>query len=324
MKSFWVFGVVLFSLFVATVLVLDLSDWPIQRVNRQRNFNDKDDRPKYMMEAPSVRMGEKASLNSRENRENQMRKIPMNIFQIRITESKHSELVPRRMHRAIQTILDLNPQWNYKLIKDDDTRSFLVDHFPSHVIKAHDRIIPSTYRTDLLRYCLLQKYGGFYIDSGHVCFTSLSEVVPLDVEFIAPKDFGYGLITGCIGSCVNSVIMQEAIRSVVEHVDTNYFGSNGLDPTGPGCLGKAFQKVMGISQIKPGLFQTPVKSLIWHRYTQNLTREVIYDENNTKHLFNMYYDGYRSDSVWYYAHKKEGNKRYSELWRKRAIYEAET
>ena len=52
----------------------------------------------------------------------------------------------------------------YYLYNDADCRAFIQSAFPPDVVAAYDRLIPTAFKADLWRYCVLYKYGGVYLD----------------------------------------------------------------------------------------------------------------------------------------------------------------
>ena len=52
----------------------------------------------------------------------------------------------------------------YYLYNDADCRAFIQSAFPPDVVAAYDRLIPTAFKADLWRYCVLYKFGGVYLD----------------------------------------------------------------------------------------------------------------------------------------------------------------
>ena len=50
------------------------------------------------------------------------------------------------------------------LFNDDACREFLAMTFPTDVVYAYDRLIPTAFKADLWRYCILYMFGGVYMD----------------------------------------------------------------------------------------------------------------------------------------------------------------
>ena len=54
------------------------------------------------------------------------------------------------------------------LFNDSDCRTFIMREYPPDVLIAYDRLIPTAFKADLWRYCVLYKYGGVYLDVKYV------------------------------------------------------------------------------------------------------------------------------------------------------------
>ena len=52
----------------------------------------------------------------------------------------------------------------YYLYNDADCRAFIRSAFPPDVLYAYDLLIPTAFKADLWRYCVLYKFGGVYLD----------------------------------------------------------------------------------------------------------------------------------------------------------------
>jgi hypothetical protein len=50
------------------------------------------------------------------------------------------------------------------LFNDDACRDFLSVTFPTDVVNAYDSLIPTAFKADLWRYCILYMFGGVYMD----------------------------------------------------------------------------------------------------------------------------------------------------------------
>jgi len=50
------------------------------------------------------------------------------------------------------------------LFNDADCRDFIAREYPPDVLMAYDLLIPTAFKADLWRYCVLYKYGGVYLD----------------------------------------------------------------------------------------------------------------------------------------------------------------
>jgi inositol phosphorylceramide mannosyltransferase catalytic subunit len=84
--------------------------------------------------------------------------IPKIIWQTH--ESKYEDL-PDLYKENSQTYKDLG--WDYRYCSALDRESFIAENFPEY-LHLYLYIKPGIYRSDLWRYLVLSKYGGFYAD----------------------------------------------------------------------------------------------------------------------------------------------------------------
>ena len=89
--------------------------------------------------------------------------IPFVIFQ-----TWKSTEVGLRQFWAMQTIVKMNPEYEYLLFTDDDCWQFICDNFDASVQRAYELVRPGATKADIWRLLVLLKCGGVYIDSG--CF----------------------------------------------------------------------------------------------------------------------------------------------------------
>jgi hypothetical protein len=91
---------------------------------------------------------------------------------------------------------------------------------------------------------------------------------------------------------------------MVENVKVNYYGSNALDPTGPGLLGSFFSKE-AINNMELYFENTDIK---------NYYNDLYYIMYNDRIIL-AYYNNYREEQKRY-----QKLDHYSVLWDKREIY----
>jgi hypothetical protein len=75
--------------------------------------------------------------------------------------------LPPKMYECVQRNLVLNNvgvDCIHYLFDDSECRAFIAREYPDDVLYAYDRLIPTAFKADLWRYCVLYKYGGVYLD----------------------------------------------------------------------------------------------------------------------------------------------------------------
>lgn len=173
---------------------------------------------------------------------------------------------------------------------------------------AFDKLIPGTFKSDLLRYCLLWIYGGFYMDLGGALLKPFEEFIEPDTSFYTVKDPGSpGYLAGFMGAVPRHPILRAAIDMCVEHVNTCFYGSRDLEVTGPMLLKRAVRN-------------TFPEVITNHKNVQILDSKI----NEKFHIFiegcwYNKYDGYDEDMS-KSGYIRNGKDSYGLLWKKRRIY----
>jgi hypothetical protein len=75
--------------------------------------------------------------------------------------------LPPKMYECVSNNLRLNRvgvDCIHYLFHDAECRAFIAREFPDDVLYAYDQLIPTAFKADLWRYCVLYKYGGVYLD----------------------------------------------------------------------------------------------------------------------------------------------------------------
>ena len=220
--------------------------------------------------------------------------IPLNIFQ-----TWHTKMLPPGMKRNIELIKKMNPRFNYQLFDDTDCHDFIRDNFDVSVLNAFNKLIPGAYKADLWRYCVLYKLGGIYLDIKYSPANGFRFINLTESEHWVLDSDGYGIYNALMVCKAGNPILLSAINKIVEHTQTNFYGSDCLEPTGPKLLANIFH-----SEEKNKL---------------NMKHNVI-DMNNRFIFFHNYlifknYNGYLNEN-----NKYKKTDHYSELWKNKNIY----
>ena len=70
----------------------------------------------------------------------------------------------REHFRAINTFIDMNPEYEYFHFNDTDILDFICNFYP-HFAAIYQTIVPGAMRADIWRLAIVLKYGGIYVDS---------------------------------------------------------------------------------------------------------------------------------------------------------------
>jgi len=205
-----------------------------------------------------------------------------NIPKIIIQTTKSNE-VSNACYSAIQTFIDLNPEYEYKLYDDNDCIEFIKTHFDDQVLNTYNKLIPGAYKADLFRYCILYITGGCYFDIKQILRVPLRDIIDKDEKIILTEDY---ILTAYLNAIIlvekNNPLMLKLINQVTINVNKNYYGTCALCPTGP-CLLYKIAK-----HIKPKYFYKPNYSEIFI----NKLRSKSTIKYKNKSIINVNYHGY--------------------------------
>jgi mannosyltransferase OCH1-like enzyme len=173
---------------------------------------------------------------------------PVNI-PLKVYTCWHTKSLPPQMENNYHSLVRNNPELEFSLFDEIECRNFIKKYFDNSVLNAYDSLIPSSYKSDLWRYCVLHKNGGIYIDIKYNCVNGFKlielckkEHFVLERKNIEWERNAVGLYTALIVVKPYNDIMSKCIKQIVENVSNRYYGFNALYPTGPGLLGSIYFK----------------------------------------------------------------------------------
>ena len=180
---------------------------------------------------------------------------------------------------------------------------FIGQHFTDDVLRAYKRLVPNSYKSDLWRYCVLYVYGGIYIDIKFKCINGYRFIHLTDQEYFV-RDIdasGGGIVNGLLIALPKSPFMFRAIRKVVSNVQTGYYGTSALLPTGPLLLKEVIDPTIQTQLSLVTLSIPGGRTIVYVMFRD--------------HLILTYYREYRDEQA-----KHQDTQHYTVLWDKKQIY----
>jgi len=233
--------------------------------------------------------------------------VPLAIYQ-----SWHSHIVPKGMKDNILNIVDANPEFDYYLYSDSESRAFIKANYGPEVVAAFDSLRPGAYKSDLWRYCILYKLGGMYFDIKMVPLVSLKSILR-DNSTIFVKDLTIAPNGAVMRECVwnglmisppNNKVFKHCIDEIVDNCKMRLYKRNPLDITGPCLLGRMLKLHSG---------QEFFQQMVFNLSKENNTTNIIYYHNIP--YFLVEYPGYRREQ-WMF----QKSKHYSTLYQNKQVY----
>lgn len=154
-------------------------------------------------------------------------------------ENQNSENIPKKIHmtwlgskipdrynRLINTWIEKNPDWEFKLWTDDD-----VDVFGLENIESYNTITNIGAKSDIFRYEILNRYGGLYVDTDFECLTSFNDLIYLDLFSGTGHVYEPEVFNGLIACKAGHPLMRKLIDDIKVIETSDY--SQILSLTGP-------------------------------------------------------------------------------------------
>ncbi len=167
--------------------------------------------------------------------------IPMNFFQTsahKFTDKPNYSGIINNLHEINRLL-----QWNfdYKCLSDKEAISEIESSGDQKLVKAYHALISHSFKADVLRYYLLYKYGGIYMDDKALLR------YPLDTNIFADiLEYSDMVLIGT-KSCLmpeiaflatrpGSKILHEVLQRVITNIENRFYGDSPFEITGNKCF----------------------------------------------------------------------------------------
>ena len=195
----------------------------------------------------------------------------------------------------------------------------------------YDKLIPGTYKSDLVRLLLLYKYGGIYVDCGSECLLPIDNYISKDDEFVTSIDYvcnqfiknTNGLTTNFICATKNHPLIKIYIDHIIFNIHNKIYGSNWYYPTGPTLFYEIVCQYLKIKKISRGIIKN-LRFLVTpktkdncfnnNEENKNICLEDVYIVSGNKRIIRKKFKGYNEEIK---SNKKTHYKKY---WSKKNIY----
>lgn len=200
---------------------------------------------------------------------------------------------------------------------DNMCREFIKNNFREDVLSAYDILIPTAYKADLWRLCVLYINGGIYGDLTQF-FTEKFDVNEKNPDMVFVKDRPDNSIqVSFMATIKKNPFIEYIINNLTEKILNHDRGTQPIDVTGPITIGKYFLSYFNISNITLGFHEyvglNKIKYKIYIPFRQ-------IDNNFIENKDKVKYITIRIDKHRDLVYKKYNNKHYGELWKKNNIF----
>ena len=179
-------------------------------------------------------------------------KIPLILYK---TGPFSSDDIPANVRERIEVSCRmLGAELRY--FTDAACRQHIEAHFDTSVVQAYDSLIPSAYKADLWRMCILYTYGGIYGD------VSQKVLTPIDVNaraahMVLVKDRDMcntvnNIQISFMACAPRSPVLKYIIERITEGIHRKRMGRCAWDITGPAAFGTHLCEFLGVERILDG------------------------------------------------------------------------
>ena len=222
------------------------------------------------------------------------------ISQTIVQTHKSYQFGRREYYDASRSWILKNPGYTYIFYDDQDCELFIKRFFPNQVLVAWKTLIPGAFKSDIFRYCVLHRLGGFYADFDTICVVPLDKLYNKNTIFTSAREPRHNhLWNAFIGIEKNNPITNMAINMSCLNVLKKIKNIDTLSLTGPGILGKALNISLGRNahyNLEHGyLMLNDDKNIVLYQNNNppNWTMTA-----NEKIILVSKWNGYHSDNYW--------------------------
>lgn len=178
-------------------------------------------------------------------------KIPFNLF-----KTGSFSVLPLEIQITIDKCCQ-KLKSKYYYFDDQMCRVFIKNNYDSKVLMAYDTLIPTAYKADLWRFCILYKYGGIYSDLSQEILISYN--VNMDnCDMIFVKDFNHcrnndNIQISFMATIPQSSFFKYVIDNLTKDILNKRKGVCSLDVTGPVYIGRLYKRFFNLKNIIYGI-----------------------------------------------------------------------
>ena len=138
-----------------------------------------------------------------------------------LIQTYKSNYVHNKIYNNIQSILNLNSDYDYYLITDNIGRELIKTNFDKNILYAFDKLNIGAAKGDFLRYIAIYVYGGVYIDLDSSITTKLTNCIDNNMEHYFVWDSDNNIMNTPIMSKPKNPIILNIIKEVVKRIINN-------------------------------------------------------------------------------------------------------
>ena len=132
--------------------------------------------------------------------------VPKKIHQIWLGNKK----LPKKYWKWMESWKKYNTDWEYKLWDEESIKKLDINQ-----PEIYSKKINPGYRSDIIRYIILKKFGGLYVDTDFECLRPIPEKLRT-YKFVSCVIFNNKPIiaNGMIMSCPNHILLKNILKNI--------------------------------------------------------------------------------------------------------------
>jgi mannosyltransferase OCH1-like enzyme len=117
---------------------------------------------------------------------------------------------------ARQSCRQLHADWKHQLWTDDNATSFISENYP-YILPHYTHYPQNIQRANILRYAILHKFGGVYLDLDVTCRIALDSTPLMSLPLVTPGAYPAGVNNAFIATQASHPFFAELLSSVPRH-----------------------------------------------------------------------------------------------------------
>jgi mannosyltransferase OCH1-like enzyme len=223
-----------------------------------------------------------------------------------IIQTTYSRNINNILHyNSILTYIELNPEYEYKIFDNNDSRLFIKNNFDENTLIAYDLIIPGAFKADFFRYCVLYIYGGCYFDCKSILRVPLRNIIDKYDTFLLCKDIQEAYYNAIMLSIPKNELLLKTINMCINNIynfNNKYYlkkniyqnTSTMFSCTGPVLIYDCVKDFINDKNIK-------FKHIFDKKKKYNHDYQRLFIEYNSKYIITKEYKSYHSSSGVHYS-----------------------
>jgi len=225
-----------------------------------------------------------------------------------IIQTTYSNDIQNVLHyNSISTFIELNPEYEYLIFDNNDSRLFIKNNFDDNTLMAYDLIISGAFKADFFRYCIIYIKGGCYFDCKSILRLPLRNIINRNDKFLICKDIQEAYYNAVILSIPNNELLLKTINMCIDNI-YNFHNKFNLKKSlydNPHTMFSFTGPVLFYNSTKDLVNNNNISFLhkIDHNRKNHYNHEYLrlFVEYNSKHIITKQFKTYSSSSGTHYS-----------------------